>query len=115
MRVESVGTYTLEVVTYGFSCDASASGEVVVGKYLTSMAEGLQWLGVTDGQMGMVFSEEWRDIRYRWFDATGRLVTEGRIPSGLGEVFIDAPGARGWLSLKLTSADGQQAIWSGIH
>ena len=75
----------------------------------------LQWLGVSNGQMGMVFSEEWRDVRYRWFDATGRLIDEGRIPSGIGEVFIDAPGARGWLSLKLTGSEGQQAIWSAMH
>ena len=114
VRVEQVGTYSLELMTYGFNCDASADFEVTVGKYLTASPEGLHWLGPQGGQLGVVFSEAWAGVEYNWFDASGRLVEKGRIPSALGEVFIQTPSVRGWATLEIRGANGQLARWVGV-
>ena len=115
VRVEEVGTYSIELVTYGFACTVSESFEMIVGKYLTSMEEGIQWIGLMDGDMGMVFAREFKNVTFRWYDASGRLLDEGLIPNGLGEVYIDAPDTRGWVSLELRNADGWVARWNGVR
>jgi len=114
VRVESVGTYAIELNTYGFACDVEFETEVTVGKYLLSGSEGLEWLGAFGGQMGIRFPEVWNQVNFRWFDASGRLVDEGNLSEAIGEVFIEAPNARGWMTLELRSSDGKVARWAGI-
>ena len=115
VRVEEVGTYAIELVTYGFACTVSESFEIIVGKYLTSMEEGVQWIGLMDGEMGMVFAREFKNVKFRWYDASGRLLEEGMISNGMGEVYIDAPSTRGWVSLELRNSEGLIARWNGIR
>ncbi|MCH1575994.1 MAG: hypothetical protein L7S67_06940, partial [Flavobacteriales bacterium] len=114
VRVETVGTYALELVTYGFECEARQAFDITVGKYLQSNAVDLEWMGVHDGQLGVRFPEEWAGVEYSWYDATGRLVDAGGISTAVGEVFIGAPDARGWMTLEVRAKDGRTAHWAGI-
>jgi len=114
VRVEQMGTYSLELVTYGFECDASESFEITVGKYLEVRATDLEWLGVHAGHLGVRFTEEWSGVAYNWYDATGRCVEKGQMGSAAGEVFVAVPNARGWMVLEIRSARGETARWTGI-
>jgi hypothetical protein len=114
VRVEAVGTYALELVTFGFECEARQAFDITVGKYLQSSAADLEWMGLHDGQLGVRFPQEWAGVEYSWYDAAGRLVDAGGISTAVGEVFIAAPDARGWMTLEVRAKDGRTARWAGI-
>ena len=114
VRVDQVGTYELELVTYGMDCEAVAPFAITVGKYLVDQAAGLEWLGVHAGQLGVRFPEVWAGAEFSWHDAAGRRLDVGQISSAVGEVFIQVPNIHGWTVLEIQSADGRTDRWAGV-
>ena len=92
VRVEQVGTYSLELETYGWSCSASASFEMTVGKYLEDQNSELEWLGMHGGQLGVRFPEVWTGVEIDCYDALGRLVCTQKLGNVVGENFIALTG-----------------------
>ena len=113
-HVDQVGTYELELVTYGLNCQASAPFEITAGKYLEDQAGGLEWLGVHAGQLGVRFPEAWPGAEVSCYDALGRVISTYGIGDVLGETFIELPEMTGWIAVELRSADGKLARWTGI-
>ena len=114
VRVEQVGTYSLELETYGWSCSASASFEMTVGKYLEDQNSELEWLGMHGGQLGVRFPEVWTGVEIDCYDALGRLVCTQKLGNVVGENFIALPDSKGWLTIELRGLDGKWARWTGI-
>ena len=114
VRVDTAGVYTIEWYTYGLACDEEFEAEVAVGKFLLHGLEKIEWLGIQGGQLGVRFPEAWRQVSFRWLDATGRWVKEGTLSQASGEVFMDVPQMRGWTTLELRSSEGKTVRWVGI-
>ncbi|MDB4563742.1 hypothetical protein N9084_00390, partial [Flavobacteriales bacterium] len=115
VRVDQRGTYSLELVTYGFGCPASESFDITVGKYLVDAATGIDWLGLHGGMLGVRLAEEWRGAEVKGYDAAGRLVLSESLGDILGENFIAMPDVPGWLTVEIRSFDGKIAHWVGVQ
>ena len=88
--------------------------EMLVGKHKVMSPDAVLWMGIQDGTLGAIFDEEWVGARLRWYDATGRLLLEEQPLNLLGEVFLTAPNAVGWLTLDVMDAEGRRVRWSGV-
>ena len=113
--MEQVGTYPLELVTYGLDCTVQTPFDITVGKYLTEVTTELDWLGIHNGMLGVVLDREWNDVEVRAYDATGRLVLSERLGDISGENFIPMPDVPGWLTVELCASNGKIARWTGVN
>ena len=114
IRVDEIGTYDIELVAYGPDCEVTVPFEMLVGKHKVMSPDAVRWMGIQDGTLGAIFDEEWVGARLRWYDATGRLLLEEQPLNLLGEVFLTAPNAVGWLTLDVMDAEGRRVRWSGV-
>ena len=114
IRVDEIGTYDIELVAYGPDCEVTVLFEMLVGKHKVMSPDAVRWMGIQDGTLGAIFDEEWVCARLRWYDATGRLLLEEQPLNLLGEVFLTAPDAVGWLTLDVMDAEGRRVRWSGV-
>ena len=111
----SLGAYDVQLVANGPGCEVTIPFDMLVGKHKVDAPESVHWLGIMDGVLGAVFDEEWAGARLRWYDAAGRLLLEERPVNLIGEVFLSAPSAAGWVTLEVTAADGRRIRWSGVN
>jgi len=114
VRVDEVGSYDLQLVAFGADCEMTVPFEMLVGKHKVGSPDDVRWLGMVENHLMAVFDEEWVGAQLRWYDSSGRLLDAQDGLTLLGESFLPAPDATGWLTLEVRSADGRITRWSGV-
>ena len=101
-------------MAYGPVCSQAIPFQFFVGKAAALGQADLNWLGAQQGELGMVFPEEWSGVSVKGFDSSGRLIHAESIGDVVGEVFVAVPKALGWTTIEVSSADGKVARWTGV-
>ena len=76
---------------YSPVCSQAIPFEFFVGKTAELGQADLNWLGAQQGELGMVFPEEWSSVSVKVFDSSGRLNYEESIGDVFGEAFVALP------------------------
>ena len=113
-RLEQNGWHMAELMAYSPVCSQAIPFEFFVGKTAELGQADLNWLGAQQGELGMVFPEEWSGVSVKGFDSSGRLIHEESIGDVVGEVFVALPKALGWTTIEVRSSDGKVARWTGV-
>ncbi|MDA9864187.1 hypothetical protein N9C70_03875 [Flavobacteriales bacterium] len=114
-RVDAVGAYDLELVAFGPGCEVNLPFEMLVGKNKVLSPDEVLWGRVSESVLEVTLNSEWHNASLRWYDSSGRLLSEETKGAMLGTVRLAVPQSPGWLTLEVWNDQGQVARWSGIH
>lgn len=104
-----------ELMVYSPVCSQAIPFEFFVGKTAELGQADLNWLGAQQGELGMVFPEEWSSVSVKVFDSSGRLNYEESIGDVFGEAFVALPKKTlGRTTIEVRFSDGKGARWTGV-